>query len=307
MSDLFESPGIPTTYQYERSGGSLLPVQLSAFPNFAFFVNIDEEDFLDDGAALGFREAHESLLKKRVFSYSAPDNNNNDDEDEDRETSSDQPTDKLVCETSYCIKYIASESPFPSQISEPDFWSGSRFRRPTSESVHVLDAVREVHVGDSTNFMKLESGRVYIRIKSPKLIQALEAVMGGTTNTLASSSTSQIMQIEEPYKIVVDHLDELRNYGQTYAFETGLDITLKHIKVLLRYIDKAIGNDLRAEMRLKELTPPMVTFNWLWTIFRNDVTLYARSTDQAYELEMISGGPLAQWSRAGGYLREERI
>jgi hypothetical protein len=288
----------------------------SAFSSH-FFVNVDEEDFFDDGAALDFREAHPSLRKKRTVSHPVPDNNDgddddDDDEDDDAETSSDRPRNKLVCEASCCIKYVASNRPFPNHafpihISEPDFLSGSKFRRPTSASVHVLTAVREVHVGDPINFMNLENGGVYISIASSNLVHALEVVNGWTTNTIDSGSMSQIMKIQEPYKPVVDHLDELRNYGQTYGLETDLDTTMKHIDVLLRYIDKAIGNELREEMRLKEATPPLVTFNWLWTIFRNGVTLYSASTDQAYELDSISGGPLGQTLAVPRSVDDERL
>jgi hypothetical protein len=222
-----------------------------------------------------------------------------------------QSAEALICEPEYYISYLSNHPlGFPNYMVECND-KDSQFQSNLPVSNHVLTILQEVLIQDPKNFTGMTNRPVKMKINSPYLRHVLESL-----GPISSDSTIEgPVEISEPYPTVIHHLDQLHQYEQNHLHKDDLDITLRHIDTLLRFIDTSMGKDLRAEALLKEEKPPLVTYKWLWTIFEENTMVYSASKEQAYVLESITGGGLtssqipkpAAWSNSPFDLEEDNI
>ncbi|KAI1772594.1 P-loop containing nucleoside triphosphate hydrolase protein [Hypoxylon cercidicola] len=113
-------------------------------------------------------------------------------------------------------------------------------------------------------------------INSIYLINALKAVVGYYPGT---SFLGDTVKISAPYKVLVHHLKELAHYKVSqpathdaeYAFTTA-----RHIDVLLDFLEKTLGNQIREEESRHHNTIPSATFDKLWMIMKPGEVIYAK-------------------------------
>lgn len=163
-----------------------------------------------------------------------------------------------------------------------------------SMTLPAIEVHRKFEASQPYKYTSLRKLPTVLRINSHYLINALETILGDPQGLSTFQDRDHRFETEEPYKIIVNHLDELRNYRSNHPDEEDLGITVCHIELLLEFIRKAIGAELEAEAHYNSQEVPLVTWDWLWTAFKDDETVYTSSSvPRAYILNSITGGYLS--------------
>ncbi|RYP41887.1 hypothetical protein DL767_000716 [Monosporascus sp. MG133] len=117
-------------------------------------------------------------------------------------------------------------------------------------------------------------------INSIHLINALKAVVGYYPGT---SFIGESVRIDAPYRVLIHHRAALARYkvsqpethDEEYAFTTA-----KHIDVLLSFLDKALGNQIREEEERHNSGIPKATFDNLWLLLKPGSVVYAEKNNK---------------------------
>ncbi|KAI1454557.1 P-loop containing nucleoside triphosphate hydrolase protein [Annulohypoxylon moriforme] len=113
-------------------------------------------------------------------------------------------------------------------------------------------------------------------INSVHLINALKAVVGYYPSV---SFLGDTVTINAPYHVLVHHRDALARYKvkQPKAHdEEYASTTAKHIDVLLDFLEKTLGDQIREEEERHRRCPPSATFDKLGLIFKPGEVVYAK-------------------------------
>ncbi|KAH8196276.1 hypothetical protein TruAng_009557 [Truncatella angustata] len=114
-------------------------------------------------------------------------------------------------------------------------------------------------------------------INSAPLINALQAVVDYYPGLSFSGDS---VKISAPYHVLVHHRHALASFkvrqpethDQEYSFTTA-----RHIDVLLRFLERTLGKDLRdEEQRNNHVAGPKTIFKNLWMLFKPGDVVYAR-------------------------------
>ncbi|RYP65441.1 hypothetical protein DL771_008313 [Monosporascus sp. 5C6A] len=111
-------------------------------------------------------------------------------------------------------------------------------------------------------------------INSIHLINALKAVVGYYPGT---SLIGDCVKIRAPYQILVHHraalarhkVSQPETHDEEYAFTTS-----KHIDVLLSFLDKTLGKQIREEEERHNSGTPKATFDNLWLLLKPGSVIY---------------------------------
>lgn len=114
-------------------------------------------------------------------------------------------------------------------------------------------------------------------INSIHLVNALKAVVGYYPGISFLGDTT--VQIRAPYQVLVHHRVELARYKVSqptthdaeYAFTTA-----RHIDVLLDFLEKTLGDQIRDEEARHNSAIPSATFDKLWMIMKPGEVIYAK-------------------------------
>ncbi|RYP72646.1 hypothetical protein DL770_007933 [Monosporascus sp. CRB-9-2] len=112
-------------------------------------------------------------------------------------------------------------------------------------------------------------------INSVHLINALKAVVGYYPGT---SFIGESVRIDAPYRVLIHHraalaryrVSQLETHDEEYAFTTA-----KHIEVLLSFLDKTLGKQIREEEERHNSGTPKATFDNLWLLLKPGSVVYA--------------------------------
>ncbi|KAK7757947.1 hypothetical protein SLS62_000325 [Diatrype stigma] len=112
-------------------------------------------------------------------------------------------------------------------------------------------------------------------INSIHLINALKAVVGYYPSV---SFVGNSVRISAPYEVLIHHraalarykVSQPRTHDEEYAFTTA-----KHIDVLLSFLDKTLGQQIREEEERHCSSTPKATFDNLWLLLRPGTVIYA--------------------------------
>lgn len=112
-------------------------------------------------------------------------------------------------------------------------------------------------------------------INSAHLINALKAVVGYYTSV---SFVGNSVKISAPYEVLIHHraalarykVSQPRTHDEEYAFTTA-----RHIDVLLSFLDKTLGQQIREEEERHCSSTPKATFDNLWLLLKPGTVIYA--------------------------------
>ena len=113
-------------------------------------------------------------------------------------------------------------------------------------------------------------------INSTYLINALKAVVGYYPG---SGFIGDSVSINAPYQVLIHNRGALARYkvsqpethDEEYAFTTA-----RHIDVLLSFLEKTLGKQIREEEERYSIGTPKVTFNNLWLLLKPGTVVYAK-------------------------------
>ncbi|RYP71740.1 hypothetical protein DL769_004629 [Monosporascus sp. CRB-8-3] len=125
-------------------------------------------------------------------------------------------------------------------------------------------------------------------INSIHLINALKAVVGYYPDT---SFIGESVRIDAPYRVLIHHRAALARYrvsqpemhDEEYAFTTA-----KHIDILLSFLDKTLGKQIREEEERHNSSTPKATFDNLWLLLKPGSVVYAEK-DYKWTPFVVSG------------------
>ncbi|KAI0178526.1 P-loop containing nucleoside triphosphate hydrolase protein [Hypoxylon sp. FL1284] len=113
-------------------------------------------------------------------------------------------------------------------------------------------------------------------IRSIHLVNALKAVVGYYPG---ASFVDDVVSINAPYVVLYHHREELAHYkdSQPAAHDAEYAMTTaRHIDVVLDFLDKTLGDQIRKE-ELRHKNPiPTATFDKLWLIMKPGEVVYAK-------------------------------
>lgn len=130
-------------------------------------------------------------------------------------------------------------------------------------------------------------------IYSKHLINALNAVIGSYPGT---NFLGDIVTISAPYKPFIHHRDALARYRMAqpaYHDDEYAATTARHIDVLLGYLDKTYGDQIREEEARHRRSPPVATFEWLWLLLKPGEVVYKQVQDvwTAFVIDQVQPWP----------------
>ena len=131
---------------------------------------------------------------------------------------------------------------------------------------------------DSTDSSKLESTEMVIHSKHLKA--ALSAVVGYYPGT---EFIGDRVTVPAPYRVLIHHRDALNQYKTSQPSchdQKYKETTMKHIDVLLGFIDQTFQEKLRDEERRHQNNPPAATFDWFWLLLKPGEVVYAKKDDE---------------------------
>ncbi|RDA86016.1 hypothetical protein CP532_4711 [Ophiocordyceps camponoti-leonardi (nom. inval.)] len=112
-------------------------------------------------------------------------------------------------------------------------------------------------------------------IHSEHLIHALEAVVEYDPDLVMGIP----LRIPAPYRSLYHHRRELADYRDkqpsTHSPEQ-VSTTARHVDVLLGFLERHLGKELRREENLHRLDQPMVTFDLFWLLLKPGSVVYAK-------------------------------
>ena len=157
---------------------------------------------------------------------------------------------------------------------------------PRYYDVNVISPGFEPAEDDSEmKFTKVEQTTMIIN--SAYLINALKAVVGYYPGF---SFIGASVHINAPYQVLIHNRAALARYkvsqpethDEEYAF-----ITARHIDVLLSFLEKTLGKQIREEEQRYSSSTPKATFDKLWLLLKPGTVVYAES-DQNWTPFVIS-------------------
>ncbi|KAI1334078.1 P-loop containing nucleoside triphosphate hydrolase protein [Xylariaceae sp. FL0016] len=113
-------------------------------------------------------------------------------------------------------------------------------------------------------------------IHSAYLLNALRAVVGYYPGT---SFIGENARITAPYQVLYHHRDALERYkfAQPKSHDEEYRIvTTKHINILLDFLEKAHGDQIREEEGRHQSSVPAATFERLWMLLKPGEVVYAK-------------------------------
>lgn len=140
---------------------------------------------------------------------------------------------------------------------------------------------------DNSDFNLTKVEQTTMVINSAYLINALKAVVGYYPGFSFIGSS---VQINAPYQVLVHNRAALARYkvsqpethDEGYAFTTA-----RHIDVLLSFLEKTLGKQIREEEERYSSSTPKATFDKLWLLLKPGTVVYAES-DQNWTPFVIS-------------------
>jgi len=102
----------------------------------------------------------------------------------------------------------------------------------------------------------------------------------------------------EPYEALVHHMEALKAYKSNPPIchpPEYVDLCNEHIDILLGYLDRTVGDDIRFERSLHEKSPRMATFANLWMLFRPGQDVYIKKKEIMAPIPMRVGTTLRGW------------
>lgn len=131
--------------------------------------------------------------------------------------------------------------------------------------------------GSDDDEMPKSKGNTSVMIMhSRHLKNAMSAVVGYYPR---ADFVSDRVVIPAPYHVLFHHRDALSNYkySQPACHSRGYkDTTVKHIDILLSFLDKTYGETIRDEERRHQNNPPAATFAWLWLLLKPGEVIYTK-------------------------------
>ncbi|KAI0598477.1 P-loop containing nucleoside triphosphate hydrolase protein [Biscogniauxia sp. FL1348] len=130
-------------------------------------------------------------------------------------------------------------------------------------------------------------------INSPHLINALKAVVGYYPGISFLGDNVRIMA---PYRVLVHHRAALELYKdrqpETHDTEYA-STTVKHIDILLNFLEKTMGDEIREEERRHKNNTPAATFDKLWLFLKPGEVVYAKYDQKwtPFVISAVFGGP----------------
>jgi len=125
---------------------------------------------------------------------------------------------------------------------------------------------------------KLDANTV-MKIHSIYLINALREVIKYYPSL---SLRAEPVTISEPYRPLVHYMTELEEYKTNHPpghDDNCKDITNSHIDILLGFLDHTLGKQLRQERERHRQPTPVVTFEFLWLLFKPGQDVYFQDPD----------------------------
>ena len=127
-------------------------------------------------------------------------------------------------------------------------------------------------------------GRNYVRIYSKAIINALQSVVNYYP---VHDLVSQPLDINWPYAIVVHHWAQLEQFISSFNSSgpegdfTNCSVgdTRRHLRLLLDFVDKEIGDQVRKEQERWSRDPPVASFDMLWLLLKPGTDVYEHMDD----------------------------
>lgn len=116
-------------------------------------------------------------------------------------------------------------------------------------------------------------------IHSEHLINALRAVVAYYPYF---NLDGKFITVRSPYRVLYHHRQELEEYqnNQPAAHNSEYrDTTSHHIQVLLDFLEKNLGDEIRQEQARHSLDIPMATFKYFWLLLKPGEVFYAKRYD----------------------------
>ena len=119
-----------------------------------------------------------------------------------------------------------------------------------------------------------------LKIHSTHLINALRQVIRYYPQ-LNLSGVPVI--IREPFQPLVHYMKELEDYKSNHPKvhdDEFISTTNSHIDILLDFLDRRLGQNLRLERERHQRQPPVATFEYLWLLFRPGDQVFVRAANE---------------------------
>lgn len=214
------------------------------------------------------------------------------------------PRNKVVRETSWSMSDSSQSEPIRYASSYDDLYAPPRYGKPTT----VLEGSFEI----------VQEAGVLLRIYSPHLIRAIEAVAGHYPGV---ARDSQFLVVPEPFCALLHFRDQLVHREPvdvatranvkkpTHTYDTDAEDSdvdessedeiqrqedaFSHIKMLYSFLDAQFLSAMSREKQRWQAETPMCTFEWLWLLFPPDELVYEASSAnkiemQAYQVKSFS-------------------
>ncbi|RYO76570.1 hypothetical protein DL766_005482 [Monosporascus sp. MC13-8B] len=129
--------------------------------------------------------------------------------------------------------------------------------------------------GDDSDMQIAKVEHTTMVINSIHLVNALKAVVGYYPGT---SFIGESVRVDAPYRVLIHHRAALARYRvsqpETHDEEYAVT-TAKHIDVLLSFLDKTLGKQIREEEERHNSSTPKATFDNLWLLLKPGSVVYA--------------------------------
>jgi len=187
------------------------------------------------------------------------------------------------------------EGDIPAEVKIPD-------RNEAVMDVVTTFSVKRKYQSEKSEFdpalAKATNLGTEVRINSTLLANALRAVV---TYYPGQSLLEEPLVFESPYQLLFHYRRDLENYKDNHPDKHDLEYRQEcnqHIDILLDFLHHCLDGDVDKEEARNQQSPPMCTFEYLWTILRPGVDIYTRdcivplnSPRSVYVVSSIEGGP----------------
>ncbi|KAF1363367.1 P-loop containing nucleoside triphosphate hydrolase protein [Lizonia empirigonia] len=144
-------------------------------------------------------------------------------------------------------------------------------------------------------------GRGYVRIYSRAILNALQSVVNYYPG---QDLVSQPTDIHWPYAIIIHHWTQLKTFHSNFidsepginANECSVTDTNHHLKLLLDFVDKEMGEQVRTERERWKRDPPVASFDMLWLLLKPGIDIYEHLDNfdckEAFVMSKVDFSPL---------------